>query len=170
MRIFDSFDNWFDKKFPTTKSKAKDRVFFIASKLGDHSYVWVFFAIIFTRSLRNLMILLALILLQSLVTNGPIKYIFRRQRPTGLLQGEQKLPFKVRKPITSSMPSGHAASSFFSILMFGSLNPLTLILVIPTALIVSYSRIYTTLHHPSDVFVGVIWGSVFGCICLLISF
>ena len=49
---------------------------------------------------------------ESLLTNGPIKACFRRVRPDDDHPPEGPLPYGMHRPITSSFPSGHAASAF----------------------------------------------------------
>ena len=49
---------------------------------------------------------------ESLLTNGPIKAMFRRVRPEDDHPPEGPLPYGMHRPVTSSFPSGHAASAF----------------------------------------------------------
>src|SRR6185312_16486200 len=49
--------------------------------------------------------------LESALTNGPVKSMFRRTRPAPhAIEGP--LPYGMRRPITSSFPSGHATAAF----------------------------------------------------------
>ena len=48
---------------------------------------------------------------ESALTNGAIKSLFRRVRPEHEI-AEGPLPYGMRRPITSSFPSGHATAAF----------------------------------------------------------
>lgn len=165
LKICDKTDNWFGTKFPVKQSKLKDRIFFIASKLGDHSIIWALITPLIFFDIKKTLIMWTLLLFQSLVTNGPIKWIFKRNRPQNTLPKEGALPYKMRRPITSSMPSGHSSASFFSLTIFTSQIHWIFFIIFPISILISYSRIYVKLHHFSDVIVGVIWGIIFGLAC-----
>ncbi len=61
-----------------------------------------------------------------------------------------------------SFPSGHSATIFGAVTGIAVTYPLFLIISIPVALPVVFSRIYILDHYPSDVFVGSIIGIYFG--------
>jgi undecaprenyl-diphosphatase len=70
----------------------------------------------------------------------------------------------IKRPIGSSFPSGHAATSFACAtaiaaydLRFGSI---ALIL----ASLIAISRVYLFVHFPSDVLAGIVSGITFGLI------
>ena len=56
----------------------------------------------------------ALLGAESLLTNGVIKLAFRRVRPQEHFTHDEALPYGMRRPITSSFPSGHAATAFMA--------------------------------------------------------
>ena len=97
-----------------------------------------------------------------------LKPVFGRIRPCQVVQG---LRLMVRCPHSSSMPSGHALSSFaaattlfylprYFVSVFARWYPLLL------AAAVAFSRVYLGVHYPSDVIVSVALGSM---IALLFS-
>ena len=85
-----------------------------ASELGDFSLIW---HIVNTargtasNAQADASLLLAALLgVESLVVNQGLKRLFNRQRPTAA--GDPRYP--VRRPSTSSFPSGHASAAFFA--------------------------------------------------------
>lgn len=130
-----------------------DRVFYTASEAANFSKIWHGLSIlraIQTRNLRRALMTSSALGIEAALVNGPIKSLFERQRPE-----VEERPMKLRKPKTSSFPSGHAsaavvASSFLTPGMgrFGSFAVRLL------ATIVSTSRIHVRIHHFTDVAAG----------------
>jgi len=90
--------------------------------------------------------------LASALANGPMKLLARRRRPVA---GDvtRRLP-GFPKPSTSSFPSGHSASAFAFAMGAGQELPVLGVPLAAAAGFVSYSRIRTRVHHPSDVLMG----------------
>jgi undecaprenyl-diphosphatase len=90
--------------------------------------------------------------IESALVNGPVKWIFRRTRPVH--QGPR--PLRLRKPLTSSFPSGHATAAFFgaALLRDDGLAPLYYAI----AVIVATSRVHVKIHYASDVIGGILLG------------
>lgn len=140
---------------------AIDRVFYTASELGDFSLIWHLVAT--TKGLRRgddlegTARLIAALGLESLIVNGGIKSIFRRKRPVT----DVPRPHRLRKPRSSSFPSGHASAATVFVVMASegdSLAPL----YVAAAATVAMSRIYVRIHHASDVVGGVVVGTALG--------
>ena len=74
-----------------------------------------------------------------------------------------RLPYGMRRPITSSFPSGHAAAAFAAaaLLSAGARRPARLGWHL-LAGAVAASRVYVRLHHPSDVLAGAALGAAYG--------
>lgn len=90
----------------------------------------------------------------SLIANLILKRAVHRQRPSNPVPEGRELP----DPDSSSFPSGHTASgAAFSGAVGGTLPawwaPLNAL-----AAVVGFSRVYTGVHHPSDVAVGWVVG------------
>ena len=90
---------------------------------------------------------------ESLLVNGLIKSAFRRTRP--LWEGER--PLRVRRPRTSSFPSGHSSSAFSAAVLLSDDDALWP-LYYAVAAIVASSRVYVKMHHASDVVAGAALG------------
>ena len=96
--------------------------------------------------------------IESAVTNGPVKSLFRRTRPVhDLVEGP--LPYGMRRPITSSFPSGHATAAFTAAVLLADRNRAPWYAL---ATVVAGSRVYVRMHHASDVVVGAAFGLAFG--------
>jgi undecaprenyl-diphosphatase len=135
-----------------------DRLFTAATHVGDFSLIW--HVVSLTRGLARrrpdqVIALAAALGLESLIVNQGLKRLFRRQRPTSA--GDARYP--VRRPSTSSFPSGHASSAAFAATLLIAWDgrrwaPLWITL----ATIVGVSRAYVRIHHPSDVVGGAVVG------------
>ena len=69
----------------------------------------------------------------------------------------------MRRPVTSSFPSGHAsAAAFNAVLLTGWDGRRSAPLWWGLALVVATSRAYVRIHHPSDVVAGLATGAALG--------
>ena len=140
-----------------------DRVFYDASELGDFGLIWVILATL--KGLRKgddlagALRMIALMGAESVLVNGIIKSFFRRTRPPW----EVERPLRVRRPLTSSFPSGHATSATSAAIVLSEDDELWPLYVV-VAVVVATSRIYVRIHHASDVAAGVALGTVLGVI------
>ena len=160
MSLVSSFDNWADGQLERVRGRAvPDALFSAASHLGDFSLIWhiVGTARGVTSDARadQAIVFSALIGAESLLVNQGIKRVFRRARPTET--GDPRFP--VRKPSTSSFPSGHASAAFYaaSLLTYWG-GARTAPVWFGAAGVVAASRAYVRIHHPSDIVGGAVVG------------
>ncbi|WP_436795349.1 phosphatase PAP2 family protein [Actinospongicola halichondriae] len=138
-----------------------DRIFYTASELGDFSLIWHLVAT--TKGLRRgddlegTLRLVGALGLESLLVNAGIKSIFRRSRPVT----DVPRPHRLRKPRSSSFPSGHASAATVFVVMASEDDKLAP-LYVAAAATVAVSRIYVRIHHASDVVGGVVVGAALG--------
>ena len=140
--------------------------FYALSSACDHGFLWLLLGS--TRAARKgdpaiALKLGALLGAESLLTNGVIKLAFQRIRPQEHFTHTEELPYGMRRPITSSFPSGHAATAFMAagLLSKGTrLAPAYYTL----AALVAYSRVHVKMHHPADVVGGAVLGVALGAI------
>lgn len=139
-----------------------DRLFTSASLVGDFSLVWHAIGIgrgIAKGRTDQVLVLAALLGFESLLVNQGVKRLFRRQRPT--TTGDDRM--QVRRPRTSSFPSGHASSAAFAATILASWDgPRLGAIWWSIAAIVGVSRAYVRIHHASDVIAGATVGAALG--------
>lgn len=156
------FDSAVERAFVGLRGKPLvDRVFYTASELGNHSLLWHLVAtaqgVRRGGDLAGTLRVVTIMGVESLIVNGVVKSMFRRQRPVH----DGPRPFQLRQPLTSSFPSGHASAAAVFTVVAGeddALAPLYLAL----AALVSTSRVHVRIHHPSDVLGGAILGTALG--------
>jgi membrane-associated phospholipid phosphatase len=159
-----SFDLAVDKAFDHLRGRpVADRVFYAASELGDFGLIWVILGTVKglrkSDDLATALKMTAAMGAESVLVNGIIKSFFRRTRPPW----EVDRPLRVRRPLTSSFPSGHATSAVSAAMMLSEDDewwPLYVVL----AGFVATSRIYVKIHHASDVAGGLAIGVLLGLI------
>jgi membrane-associated phospholipid phosphatase len=134
-----------------------DRVMYAASELGDFSLVWHLLntgrGLAPDRRLAHAVRIAALLGAESALVNGPVKTLFRRHRPAW----EQERPLRLRRPRTSSFPSGHASAAMTAAGLLAQRDPLWPLYYAVGAVVAS-SRVYVKIHHPSDVIAGAVLG------------
>jgi len=158
------FDLAAERAFERLRGKVvADRIFYAASELGDFGLIWVLLGTV--KGLRKgddlntALKMTAAMGAESVLVNGVIKSCFRRTRPPW----EVDRPLYVRRPLTSSFPSGHATSAVSAAMMLSDDDdwwPIYWAL----AAVVASSRIYVRIHHASDVAAGLALGVVLGVI------
>lgn len=161
----DAFDQRVDKLLEHVRGNPiADKVFTTASHVGEFSLIW--HAISITRGLvkgrRDQVVVLAVLIgAESLIVNQGVKRLFKRARPT--TDGDDRL--QVRKPLTSSFPSGHSSAATFAATLLTAWDGKRLGTVWFTlAGIVGTSRAYVRIHHASDVVGGLVVGRILGLI------
>lgn len=161
---FNAFDERVDRFLePTRNWKPTIWLFNFAAVLGDFGLLWhivgIVRAIADTSRVRQAIILSSLMGVESLLVNQGVKPFFRRTRPT--IKGDER--FRIRKPRTSSFPSGHASSAFFAaVLLSGWSTWPAIVMWFVFALIITTSRTAVRIHHATDILVGAIIGTLMG--------
>jgi undecaprenyl-diphosphatase len=165
-RAVASFDTTVDAWFDRLRSHTvPDKLFYGASAVGDFSLIWhiagVARALAGPRQEREAVRLAAALGIESVLINGVVKSWFRRTRPAW----DQPRARKLRKPRSSSFPSGHATSGFMAATLLGAgRSKPTKALWLGAATIVSVSRVHVRIHHASDVAAGAVIGVGIGAI------
>ncbi len=158
----DRLDNRFDALWDRIRDiPAADRLFYTASEAADFSVLW--HAIGVAQALieddpRIAITLSAALGVESALINGPVKSLFRRQRP---IQDKPR-PLTLRQPLTSSFPSGHASAAMVAAALLSRQGNAPLWYTL--AGIVATSRIHVRIHHGSDVAGGLVAGAALGAL------
>ena len=157
-RFDDRVDTAFDK---LRGHPVSDRVFYSATNLGEHGLIWFILGAL--RGLRSehdwhaAVRVGSGVVAESLLVNLGIKSLFRRTRPPW----EIERAFAIRRPLTSSFPSGHATSAFTAAVLLSEDDDLAP-LYYAIAAVVATSRIDVKIHHASDVAGGIALGLLMG--------
>jgi len=155
-----AFDDRVDRAYQPLRNVAGlNAVMLAASTLGDWSLIWHITSAargVLTSEFRQIILLSCLLGFESLIVNQGIERLFRRQRPTE--RGAEGLT--VRKPRTSSFPSGHASAAAFSAVLLSAMTGgwwIALWVALATA--VALSRFHVRIHHATDVLAGAVVGA-----------
>jgi undecaprenyl-diphosphatase len=138
-----------------------DRIVYGLTELGDFGSIWLLLA--WTRALKSdrdiaaALRLTGCLAVESLVVNGLVKSVFKRERPVH--QGPR--PHNLRIPLTTSFPSGHASSAVVAAILLSE-DSKAWPLYWALAAGVASSRAYVRIHHASDVIGGAAVGLVLG--------
>lgn len=142
------------------RSRAVDGLFHRASDLGDFSLIWQIVNLVRGLVLQHcgeMLLFAGLLAAESLVVNQGVKRLFRRSRPTET--GDPR--YQVRRPRTSSFPSGHASSALYAASILTAWDGWVWSpLLFAVAIVVALSRAYVRIHHASDVIGGAVLGAV----------
>lgn len=155
-RAVRSFDRAVDARFDALRGNpVVDRVLYGASALGDFSLLWhttgVARALGGPRQEKEALRLAGSLAVESVLINGVVKSWFRRERPVW----DQHRPRNIRKPRSSSFPSGHATSGFMAATLLGAgRSGRTRASWYGVAAVVAASRVHVRIHHASDVVAG----------------
>jgi len=144
-------------------NKVLDRTFYGASELADFSLLWHLVGtargVTSDRRADEAIRLSVVLGVESLLVNGVIKSFFRRKRP--VWQTLDPRPHRLRTPLSSSFPSGHASAAFTAATLLAEDDPLWPVYYAAAAFVAS-SRTYVKIHHASDVVAGAMAGVVIG--------
>ncbi|MCY3962247.1 MAG: phosphatase PAP2 family protein [bacterium] len=135
-----------------------DRVFYTASELGNFSILWHALAwagATSKRGRRRALRVSVALAVESALVNGPIKSAFNRSRPLA----ERDHPHRLRQPLTSSFPSGHASAAVVAAALLAESRRRRWPFWV-AASVVAASRVHVRIHHASDVVVGALVGAV----------
>ena len=156
------FDRSVDQAFDHLRGHpVADRLFYAATELGDFGLIWMLIgttrALGGDQHLARAGRLTATLAVESVVVNGMIKSLFRRERPVS----QEPRPYKMRMPLTTSFPSGHSSTAVVAAILLSEGSDLWP-LYWAVAGVVATSRIYVRIHHASDVVGGLATGLVIG--------
>jgi undecaprenyl-diphosphatase len=161
-RALSGLDEAIDRRLDAHRSPFLDHVNYPLSSAADHSLLWHVAGLARALSTGDPAFALrfsAAMGVESFLTNVVIKSAFERVRPHR--PSEAPLLYGLRRPITSSFPSGHATAAFCAatLLARGSRTaPLWYVL----AAMVASTRVYVRLHHTSDIVAGAALGVALG--------
>lgn len=159
-RLVGRVDDELARRATTTGSDQWLRSLARLSNAANHSKLWIGCAAILAviggrRSRRAAQRAMLAIGVTSPIVNGILKPLFPRLRPPARPHTRSL----VRRPLSSSFPSGHAASAAAFATAAAMEAPAIAAPAAALAVGVAYSRVSTGVHHPSDVLAGAAVGA-----------
>ncbi|GGS21733.1 phosphoesterase [Streptomyces aureoverticillatus] len=156
-RLLRSLDHAAFDKVATRSWPGAERVLPRLSHSANHGLLWFgvaagMWAVGGTRERRAAVRGVASLALASATVNTFGKRAVRRTRP--VLDAVPVIRHLPRQPITSSFPSGHAASAVAFTVGAALESRRWGAAIAPVAASVAFSRVYTGVHYPSDVLAG----------------
>ena len=163
LRRLHEFDEEVFKGIAEWESPPLDRLMPALSQAASHSKIWIAMAAAMSlaggkKGRRIALEGLAAVGITSFLANLVAKGLFRRRRPTEQVPEARRLP----TPGSSSMPSGHTASAAAFTRVVGAAYPSLRIPLNALAAAIGFSRVYTGVHHPTDVIFGWLLGKGIG--------
>lgn len=148
---------------------ALDRVMTVLSLLGNGGAVWIALAVLllfFRRTRRAGAAMLLAMAAGFVIGNLGIKELVMRPRP-----------FVTHSDLTPlldpgdpwSFPSGHALSSFAAATALFCFHKKTGVLAFILAALIAFSRLYASVHYPTDVLAGAVIGIVLGILAAALT-
>lgn len=153
-------DAWWEKHL--RGRPAVDRIAYALSESANHSMLWHALGAAqaaMRRDRRRLVGLSMALGAEAALVNGVFKTVVGRDRPR---HSEQR-PHRLRKPRTSSFPSGHASAAMTAAALLSRDSrwaPGWYALAVAVAL----SRVHVRIHHTSDVVAGIATGAAIGAL------
>lgn len=135
-----------------------DRFMIFVTRTGNGGTIWILIALylyIFKKMHTEAMLLVSVIGVVAFFANIVIKSFFTKDRPCDI---DESVSLLIKRPLGSSTPSGHSASSFACVVVFFFINPWWGMAALSWAALIAFSRIYLYVHYPSDVFFGCVLG------------
>ena len=135
----------------------------LITRLGDEGIFWIAVALIlliFPKTRKTGAMMGVAMLLGLLIGNKILKPLIGRMRPYDV---REILPYLIEPESSKSFPSGHTLVCFeaATVLMLRHAKPWGIVALV-TAFLVAFSRMYLFVHYPTDIFGGIILGTLFG--------
>lgn len=158
-----SLDAELYRRLTGVRSPRLDGAMSLLTRSADHARLWLGVAALLALAGGDRGRLaarrgLGSLVLASAVANLVCKPLAPRRRPVRKVQLQRGAAY-VRMPITSSFPSGHAASAFGFAAGAGAAAPRLAAPLRLLAILVAYSRVHTGVHYPADSLAGAVVGT-----------
>lgn len=149
-------------------------IFYVITTLGNAGWFWIVLAVlmltVLPKKYKKAGLTMAIALILSLIfCNGIMKHLWARPRAfwvvgqNFVVGNEFENLYGIFNSIHDySFPSGHSSASFaaaVSIFMWRKKEGSAALVL---AALIAFSRLYFTVHYPTDVLVGTITGALYG--------
>lgn len=160
--------------FETLHNPITNPIFYVITTLGNAGWFWIVLAVlmltVLPKKYKKAGITMAIALILSLIfCNGIMKHLWARPRAfwvvgqNFVVGNEFENLYGIFNSIHDySFPSGHSSASFaaaVSIFMWRKKEGSAALVL---AALIAFSRLYFTVHYPTDVLVGTITGALYG--------
>lgn len=139
-------------------SELFNKVMILFTILGDNGMIWIAVALILflNRKYRKIGVFsIVSLIICALAVNVILKPLIHRPRPFSELAD---ITLLIKAPKDYSFPSGHTAASFVMVYIFFRHIKKYFIPVFVTGILIAFSRMYLSVHFPSDILAGIIIG------------
>lgn len=144
-----------------------DKIMMFITALGNAGIIWIALAVVmlFFKKYRKCGISTAIALVFSLIIcNLILKNLVARVRP---FDADLTLIPLVRED-SFSFPSGHTSASFAAAISIFHYHKKEGIAAIILALLIGFSRLYVSVHYPTDVLGGIVTGAAAAILSIFI--
>ena len=160
--------------FETLHNPITNPIFYVITTLGNAGWFWIVLAVlmltVLPKKYKKAGLTMAIALILSLIfCNGIMKHQWARPRAfwvvgqNFVVGNEFENLYGIFNSIHDySFPSGHSSASFaaaVSIFMWRKKEGSAALVL---AALIAFSRLYFTVHYPTDVLVGTITGALYG--------
>lgn len=160
--------------FETLHNPITNPIFYVITTLGNAGWFWIVLAVlmltVLPKKYKKAGLTMAIALILSLIfCNGIMKHLWARPRAfwvvgqNFVVGNEFENLYGIFNSIHDySFPSGHSSASFaaaVSIFMWRKKEGSAALVL---AALIAFSRLYLTVHYPTDVLVGTITGALYG--------
>lgn len=160
--------------FETLHNPITNPIFYVITTLGNAGWFWIILAVlmltVLPKKYKKAGLTMAIALILSLIfCNGIMKHLWARPRAfwvvgqNFVVGNEFENLYGIFNSIHDySFPSGHSSASFaaaVSIFMWRKKEGSAALVL---AALIAFSRLYFTVHYPTDVLVGTITGALYG--------
>lgn len=145
-----------------------DKIMVALSTIGNAGILWIVLAVILLimKKTRRCGAQMAFaMLLTFIIGNLVLKNMISRDRPCWI---DPTVALLVKNPMDFSFPSGHSMNGFTAAVTILFYDKRWGIAAIILASLVAFSRLYNFVHFPTDVFAGVVIGTVVACLVNLL--
>ena len=160
--------------FETLHNPITNPIFYVITTVGNAGWFWIVLAVlmltVLPKKYKKAGLTMAIALILSLIfCNGIMKHLWARPRAfwvvgqNFVVGNEFENLYGIFNSIHDySFPSGHSSASFaaaVSIFMWRKKEGSAALVL---AALIAFSRLYFTVHYPTDVLVGTITGALYG--------